>query len=1182
MKLNEEDEQSHFPTPEDKPGLGMGSLELTSRQLVVLRLLKAHNERLPEIFLGALQALHDKPHDFIAVAAHCLRDLMDLAFTWSQGPSESNPKTHEQLNRIVRKPWKTLQKDLANGHEPGNVSSLELFLEAFARFLAWHDEHRTVAIERAGAALRRLQRRRGTPDTFDRDRQAWHDVLSALKPIAHHRKSSEEELRHLLDDVELLLLRYLRPSEPEKLQQIERVVGEAGATPGQETLDTIKTMLDGSHDRRAFFAAIRKASWLPLLLQDGWFDPKSPNGPKAEHPNAGGPEVDLLLRLAADASEDVAKAAFLLAKMDDDWVHHHLLQLALKLPARSRETFVDLAATWIEARWGSFILSRALVEFAGPVVQSGITGDVERLISTALKVHPDPRCKEKQEQREAEQSPFSLLSLEPEPTLDSDAAQDFVTQLLNSVQAQDRLSLLRLIASALSEDIRNRIWPDELDERGSYDGSVFWRESVEAGNQLLYQDQRDILVTAVRDLAEGIISHQPTDFAAVEEALAASPWMIFKRIRIHLLRTYPEAARPLRIRECLFDDEVRNGTDGWHEWMLLLREQFRHLSTADQNAILDWITAEPDLSGAIMSYLEFNQGRSPTTQETDAWKADRWRRKLAIIKDSIPEDWKAAHPALCDGLDEVEPIEFHYRSSGGRFIVGDQCHLTVDEIVNMPPAELVARLADWKERDPYDGPSESGLLIALKAAGKQNPAQMLARLHEYDGLRPTRHVALLDGLWEAADAGASVDWRFLLEATENEIQDRVLPHDRARDIKREASLGPALVRAIQTALSKDHLPRECRREVFKCIEAFLTHPDPAPADEETETLPERLSFTSLNTPRPIALRCVFEYDKWLRRGKVDDSPEVLPVLEGALNNEPTLAGRSVFGEQMNWFLRHHRAWLEARLPSFFPESEPKKRDAVWNCFVTMCPASKAALEIFRSEYLRAVEECRSEPTEKPSSDWSPQKGLVRHLWAYYWWGYESRESPSLLTAFFETGTTNLREYAFRDIAEALDKTEVPLPESMAKRFMDLADWRIKEFKDAKPRSPETMELRGIVRWANCEKLPPEWMLQRLLDVLKLLSCSGLEHQLLPFDFLAKQVSSYPALAMGCLHEFTLSPGRSGKKTPPWWGQEDEAKTILRTALASGLPDVVRQAEEVQDHLLRLGRLEYRNLEPKGD
>lgn len=1176
MKPDEENQESQFPPPGNMPQPGRGSLVLSSRQLVLTGLLKAHDNRLPDIYLGALEALRSKPHNYIAIAAHCLREVMDWAFKWSKGKSHSNPGMKSQLKRLVEAPWRELQAEIGGGHALREAPSLEPFVSGFRSFFDWVEGYRQEGIKRAGSALNRLQRRRANPATFERDRQAWHDIFSTLQEAAHHSRCGEDHLRLLLDQMEDLLIRYLRPSEPEKLQQIEKVVAGAGAAPKPEILDTLAKVLDGSHDRRAFFAAISNASWLPLLLQDGWFDPESPNGPKAEHPNAGGPEVDLLLRLAADANEDVAKAALLLAKMDDDWVRHHLLQLALKLPARSRETFVDLAATWIDARRGSFILSRALVDFAGPVVQSGITADVERLISAALKAHPDSRLKEKEEQREAEQTPFSLLSLEPEPTLDSDAAQDFVTQLLNSVQAQDRLSLLRLLTVALSEDIRNRIWPDELDERGRYDGSVFWRESVEGGNQLLYQDQRDILVTAVRDLAEDIITQHPTDFSAVEEALAASQWMTFKRIRIHLLRTYPEAAGPLRIRECLFDDEVRNGTDGWHEWALLLREQFRHLSSLDQTAILDWITTEPDLSGAIRSYREFHQGRSPTTQEMDEWKADRWRRKLALIKDSIPEDWRAAHATLCDGLDEVEPIEFHYRSLGCRSIVGDQCHLTVDEIVNMPPAELVAGLADWKERDPYDGPSESGLRIALKAAAQQNPAKMLARLHEYDGLRPARHVALLEGFWEAANAGASIDWKLLLEETEKEVQDRVLPHDRARDIEREAGLGTALIRAIETALSKDHLPRECRREVFKCIEAFLTHPDPAPADEETETLPERLSSTSLNTPRAIALRCVFDYSRWLRRAEIEDAPEVLRALEEALRKEAALAVRSVFGEEMPWLLARHRAWLEARLPSFFPESEPNKRGAVWNCFVTMCPASKAALEVFRSEYVRAVEQYRSEPTEKPSSDYSPQKGLVRHLCAYYWWGYEPRESPSLLRAFFETGTTKLREYAFRYIAQALDATEGFLPEPIAKRFMDLADWRIGELKDAEPGSPETMELRGIVSWADSGKLPPKWMLQRLLDVLTRLSCSGLEHQMLPFDFLAKQVSTHPALAMACLH--TLTIGRD--PTPRWWGQEEDIKTILRVALAAESEVVRDQARDVRDHLISLDRSEYRNLEPK--
>ncbi len=1004
-----------------------------------------------------------------------------------------------------------------------------------------------------------------------------------LSPAAHHSAFEETKLHACLEQVEILLLRYLRPSEPEKLRQIERVVNDAGTSPRRQTLAVIEPMLDGFHDRRAFFAAIQSREWLPLLVEEGWFDPDAPNGPKGDHPNAGGPEVELLGRLAEDGNlDDVARGALLLAKLKDEWVQHRLLQLAPKLPEPTQEAFVQRATSWIEASRGSFVLGHALAEFIGPVLRKGITTSVEQLIATALKVHPDAQLEEKAAKHNASEFPFSLISLDPEPILDPDALKKFLSQLTSSAQGGDRLLVLRLLASAISEHTQRSIWQDELETRGGYDGSMFWRPAVEASDQQYHRDQRDTLVTTTRDLAEIIITRQPADFSSVEDVLNNQHWLIFKRIRIHLLRTNPEAAGQTRIRACLFDDKVRNGTDAWHEWALLLREQFKHLSSEDQMAILGWITTEMDLSATIERYREFHQGLSPSAEEVAFWQAERWRRKLAIIKDSLPEEWKAAHPELCEGLDDVEPIEFHYQSLGARWIDGTKSHITAEEVTSTAPSELVRSLSDWKEKDPYEGPSESGLLATLKTAGQQSPAEILQQLDAYNELKASRQVALLEGIWAAANEGADIDCRLLLETTGKMVRDTVIPHDRSRDLRREASLGTSLIRAIETALGKDGLPQQFRREVFKCITAFLEHPDPAPQDEERDFLPEGLSSTSLNTPRPIALRCIFDYGRWLRRSETEDVPEVLQTLERALQNEPTLAGRSVFGEQMNWLLAHHRPWVEAHLSDLFPANSPGKRDAVWNCFITMCGASKAALEVFRPEYERAIEECRTEPAEKPSSDWSPQRGFVRHLCAYYWWGFEPVDQASLTTKFLETATLGLREYVFRYIARSLDETKDDLPDAVAKRFMDLADWRIAALSEATPGSTETQELRGIVGWAESGKLPAKWMLQRLREVLRLLSGSGFEHQMLPFDFLASQVESHPALAIGCMYELTFGPDRMGKKTPAWWGQQDEAKTILRLALASGVPDVVRQAEEVQDHLLRLGRLEYRNLEPEAE
>ena len=1168
--------------PEDNlqpPNFSSSELILTSRQRAVFALLRSQKEEFATIYLGALETLLRKPYDYIAIAAHCLREVMKKSLEWT-GDSLEEPKMGEQLNNHVASAWEKLEKERSKGLDLVSAPSLKDFVNGFDRFYCWFVNNRAVALNRAGETLERLQRRRQKPESFISDREAWHKIHATLNRAAHHAALAEEQLVGLLEALEFLLLRYLRPSEPEKLKQIEQIVEENNEHPSPAVFKDIKAMLDGFHDRRAFLAAIKRPEWLVSLIEDGWFDPDSENGPRSAHPNAGTAEVDLLTRLVRQSPEEVFVAARTLARLDDEWVFHQLLLLATQLPpARARE-FVEPAKERLKRRRGSYLISSALEEYAAYLLQDGLNDQAQQLIATALAIHPDPKLDEKRGMRSERSAILDLLSPEPDPALNTEVMQSFLVRLLGSVLPQDRLALLHLFVNALAENIEKSIWPEELAERNGYDGSPFWRSSIEDSEQNRFEDQRGMLVSTIRDLAESALSSRLCEFSSLDEVLKNSEFLVFRRIRIHLLRIHADTAGIERVRTCLFDDKARNGTDTWHEWSLLLSDQFPILSREDQEAILAWITMEPDLTGALHHYRENNNGSDPTPKELERWKAARWRKRLAVIKDNIPEDWKAAHPDLCANLDEVEHPTFHYYTSGGIFRqIEEKSPKTAEEIIAAPARALVEGLAHWQQKDRYYGPSEWGLLEALKAAAKQEPSNFLSRSSEYQGLAPARYVALLEGLWESANESGSIDWSLLLTETEKTMRERMLPAAISVDKNGEKGFGISIIRAIEVALERKLPPIDQRHTVLSCIAAFLEHPHPQPSDEEASTLPDKLSMQSLNTPRPVAIRCLFAYDEWLRAAGISDAEEVLSKLARVLQTETTLSGRSVFGEKLNWFLSNHAEWTKLNRHELFPPDAPAKRDAVWNCFVTMCGARKIALDILQPEYERAIEDSRQAADEKLSSDWSPRKGLVRHLCAYYWWGLEPINHPSLVKTFFETAPANLRSYAFSYIGQALANTHGELSEDVSQRFQALADWRIKVLQASDGDSPERQELQGFVRWVDADKLPVEWSLQTLHEVLKLVSGSLNEHQMLPFDFLAKHAEQYPALTIGCMHELTFASGRRGKNTPPWWGQENEAKKILRLALASKDKKTIHQAEEIRDHLLRLGRSEYRNLEP---
>jgi len=290
-----------------------------------------------------------------------------------------------------------------------------------------------------------------------------------------------------------------------------------------------------------------------------------------------------------------------------------------------------------------------------------------------------------------------------------------------------------------------------------------------------------------------------------------------------------------------------------------------------------------------------------------------------------------------------------------------------------------------------------------------------------------------------------------------------------------------------------------------------------------------------------------------------------------------LAGRGVFGEGLSWLIYFHREWVAQRLPRLFPSSaeEAPKRKAVWNCFVTMTRASVAGLELLRSEYALAVEDCAVEPEEADFSleEWSPGRSLVHHLCAFYWWGYMPLGKPTLLSRFYEVTPTPLRRELLEQIGHSLQSAEGEISEVVSQRFRELIEWRIEQLRNADVPPNEREELIGYFRWLHAQKMPPEWSMQALLRMLDFAPLADAQDDYFVISALAAYSADWPTLSVQCLHKLTFAK----RGTPDWFGEEEEIKTILHNGFGSGIPETKKLSTEIQDELLRLGRLHFRNL-----
>src|SRR5207247_3252389 len=122
------------------------------------------------------------------------------------------------------------------------------------------------------------------------------------------------------------------------------------------------------------------------------------------------------------------------------------------------------------------------------------------------------------------------------------------------------------------------------------DCSYIWRRAIEDHEQNYPYALKGLLVSAVRDAAEQIAKTEPSRVPALVEKLERGPWQwrVFQRMALHLLRVCPDAAPPLIVER--LTDRTRFDEPGlWHEYVLLARDHFTHLSPDDQMKILGWI-----------------------------------------------------------------------------------------------------------------------------------------------------------------------------------------------------------------------------------------------------------------------------------------------------------------------------------------------------------------------------------------------------------------------------------------------------------------------------------------------------------------------------------------------------------------------------------------------------------------
>jgi hypothetical protein len=977
--------------------------------------------------------------------------------------------------------------------------------------------------------------------------------------------------------------------------------------PSRADAKTLKENVPNSLITQAyFFSKPLSPAWLVPLASEGFFS----RPPAPIHREDGvtipvWPAARYLPRVANSAPEQAMEVILSVPYTENMSVHRDFAEAALaeQMPIKQVVAWAMREADWIPQQDSLYLgLPMKLGSVVHRLAERGETEAALALAAALLDVLPahQPRT-------ELPANVSWKPSPEPRARFDQWEYEQILNKTAPTLVAAAGEPALNLLCDLLEKALR---LSRRGDETGSQDLSYVWRPAIEDSGQNLNLGIKPILVTAVRDIAEKLVSERSVPVGQVVGALEerSESGLVFQRIALHLLRKFPDS-RPFAERltnRRLFDEVgVR------HEYVLLLNENFAKLKPDEREMILGWIDQGPGALDILKARLEEFAGRPVADEEVEEAKRAWQRERLEPIKRDLQGRWRALYESLIQKTGAPEHPEFPFYVTGGAF--GPASPKAGDDLARMSAEELASYLRTWvpTSTDPIHGATIAGLAGQLTAVISAEPERFTKQMEVFQLSEPTYVRAILSGFLNASGQGRELDWAKVLPlcnwAVQQQGEEPVKPPEPLQMLDRDAGWGEArktVMRLLAGALDKDPCPISfnLRDAVWGALEPLTRDPDPRPDDEERYLFGsltnqyarsgikvrnvEVLTF-SINTVRGEAMHTVVRYALWVRRSLEKQNgggellkqgfgaiPEVQRVLEERLDpaKEPSTAIRCVYGRALPWLHQIDPGWVKEAAPRIFP-IEPSLAglwEAAWEGYIASWPAYGWMYESLHKQYRRAIDNIGNWPA-KVERIVHLDEQLARHLMALNWLGSLASE-PDTLDLFYQRAGDELRANAMNFVGWSLYRERNPIPGEILVRLKAFWESRFRaaQAKDP-PRSASAKEMAQFGWWFASAKFDDEWVIRQLRGALEISGQAVPDHLVVPR--LAELSQRMPLEAIECLA--LIVEGDKDGSGPYTWG--DSAKIVIRSALNAADPHARQRAIETANRLASRSHFEFVDL-----
>jgi hypothetical protein len=739
------------------------------------------------------------------------------------------------------------------------------------------------------------------------------------------------------------------------------------------------------------------------------------------------------------------------------------------------------------------------------------------------------------------------------------------------------------------------------DRDSGSDYSDVWRPAIEEHEQNRTYDFAGEMVGLVRQAFEQAIGAGHLSFDAALAMIDNRRYLVFKRLRVHLINWYaekvPELARSVMMDRSLFDDDQFK-----HEYAMLVGRRFSMLLPDEQQKWFGWIDAGPDMS-RFGELLQVIAGRVPTDADRQA-RVRYWQfHRLHWIRDHLESGRRQLYQQMLTEHEDTNLADFN--TYHGFVHRGYESPFTAEELNALSFVDVVNKVSEWRPKSGQvylDGPQVEGAAATFGGYVSGKAEEFSAQAEILKGRPPIYVRTFIEKITEAVKAGREVNLDAVLGLCAWVIEQPLAKDGPMgeqlgmlvdRDWQRAREVICRLIREVCGA-SSEKVPRYSLRDHQNAIGALLEHlgHDPAKshvvddAERENPRVYDYLT-SAINSPRGNAVDALLAYARWIANQTQQESearqivpdgfdgmPEVRAMLEWQIARENgSFEAFALIGAYLGLLCWIDKSWVERNAPQIFDlsqiEREPTRAHgwAAWNSFLVWGEPHVSYYQMLRPQYAYAVEHV-SVAVLPPNAGRTPMHHLGEQLVVLYGRGdLAANGDEQLLFRFLQAAPGDVRSQTISFVGHSLGGDE-KVPDPVVERFQKLWDWYWPEWgqRDAQERPQSGL----FGSWFTCNQFPVEWCLDRLDRLLASLPIPEYAEQIV--EHLAEIADTHIEVAARILDRM-IRADKEGWRAYEW---REPARKILESALRGDQP-IRTMATQLIDYLGRRGYVEFGEL-----